>query len=56
MINFIIQRASTRLNALLIAFLLFFTFPSYSQDCSSNFDLKKLKKDNVAYQIGRAHV
>ena len=46
-----LQCASMRFNALLIAFLLFCAFPSFAQnDCGTNFDLKKLKKDHAAYQ------
>ena len=38
-------------NAILVAFLFSCAFPSFAQnDCGTNFDLKKLKKDHAAYQ------
>ena len=45
------QYTSSYFNAILVAFLLFCAFPSFAQnDCGTNFDLKKLKKDHAAYQ------
>ena len=46
-----LQCASMRFNALLVALFFFCISPSFSQDCGSNFNLQKLKKDNpAAYQ------